>query len=59
MFSSFSAGVFKEQAAERRGHSEVQTEKDGDVSDSEQKDQERTTQPQPSDGVFTEEDPRK
>jgi len=31
-------GIHEEQAAERRSHSEVQTEKDGDISNAEQKD---------------------
>ncbi len=48
----FITGVPEEQAAERRGHPEVQTEKDGDVSDAEQKDQERTAQSEPPNGVF-------
>lgn len=51
-------GVPEEQAAERRSHSEVQTEKDGDVSDAEQKDQERTAQSEPPNGLFASKDPR-
>lgn len=51
-------GVPEEQAAERRSHPAVQAEKDGDVSDAQQKDQERTAQPEPADGVSASEDPR-
>ena len=49
-------GVLEEQAAERRSHSEVQREKDADVSDAEQKDQERTAQPEPPNGIFASKD---
>lgn len=52
-------GISQKQAAERRSHQAVQAEKDGNVSNSEQKDQERTAEPQPADGLFTSEDPRK
>lgn len=51
-------GVPEEQSAERRSHSEVQTEKDGDVSDAQQEDQERTAQSEPPNGVFASKDPR-
>lgn len=51
-------GVPEEQAAERRSHPKVQTEKDGDVQYVEQKDQERTAKSEPADGVFASEDSR-
>lgn len=54
----FLPGVPEEQAAERGGHSEVQTEKDGDISDAEKKDKKRTAQPKPPDGLPASEDPR-
>lgn len=50
-------GVPEEQAAERRSHSEVQREKDGDVSDAQQENKERTAKPQPPNGVFASKDP--
>lgn len=52
-------GVLEEQATERRGHPEVQTEKDGDIPDPKQKDQERTAKSKPPNGIFTSEDTRK
>lgn len=50
-------GVPEEQTAERRSHSEVQKEKDGKLSDPQQKDKERTAQSQSPNGVFTSKDP--
>lgn len=50
-------GVREKQAAERRSHSEVQAEEDGEVSGAEQKDQERTAQPEPPNGISASEDP--
>lgn len=55
-FSSI-PGVSEEQATARRGPAEVQTEKDGDVSDAQQKDEERAAQSEPPDGVSASEDP--
>lgn len=46
-----------EQATARRGPAEVQTEKDGDFSDAQQKDEERAAQSEPPDGVSASEDP--
>lgn len=50
-------GVPEEQTAERRSHSAVQKEKDGKLSDPQQKDKERTAQSQSPDGVFASKDP--
>lgn len=50
-------GVPEEQTAERRGHSAVQKEKDGKLSDPQQKDKERTAQSQSPNGVFASKDP--
>lgn len=51
-------GVFEEQGAERRSNQEVQTEENGDISDAEQKDEEGTAQPEPTDGIPAPEDSR-
>lgn len=50
-------GVPEEQTAERRSHSAVQKEKDGKLSDPQQKDKERTAQSQSPNGVFASKDP--
>lgn len=50
-------GVPAEQAAKRGGHSKVQTEKDGDLSDAEQKDEEGTAESESPNGIFASEDP--
>lgn len=58
MLIFFVPGVPEKQTAERRSHSEVQKEKDGKLSDPQQKDQERTAQLQPPNGVFASKDRR-
>lgn len=49
-------GASEKKQAERRSHSELQKEEDGDLSDTEEEDQERTAQSEPPNGVFASKD---
>lgn len=58
LFICLIPGVPEEQAAERRSHSKVQREKDGDVSDAQQENKEGAAQSEPPNGVSASKDPR-